>query len=92
VAKPCLWQVPFAEGIPSEGTSSACPEECITRSVILIINERGALSMANGGFKFLLLAFQFLVSLVLINLVFSMNLFRFRQLETYQHRSLIASR
>jgi hypothetical protein len=34
--------IPFAEGIPSEGTSSACPEECITRSVILNINERGS--------------------------------------------------
>jgi hypothetical protein len=46
------------------------------------------LSMANGGFMFLLLTFQFFVGLVFINLVYRMNLFRFQQFENYQRRSL----
>jgi len=48
----------------------------------------GTLSMANGGFRFLLLTFQYFVGWGLINLVISMNLFRFQQLENYQRRSL----
>jgi hypothetical protein len=44
--------------------------------------------MADGGFKFLLLTFQFLVGWEEINLVISLNSFRFKQLETYQRRSL----
>jgi hypothetical protein len=33
-------------------SSSACPDDLITRSVILNMNERGALSMACIGFDF----------------------------------------
>jgi hypothetical protein len=54
--------------------SSACPEECITRSVILIMNELTAKFMASIGFVF-------------NNLVISMNLFRFQHFESYQCRS-----
>jgi hypothetical protein len=45
--------------------------------------------MADCGFKFLLLAFQYLVGWGKINLVFSMNLFRLVHYETYQRRSLL---
>jgi hypothetical protein len=44
--------------------------------------------MAGGGFTFLLLPFQYLVDWEEINLVISMNSFRFQQLENYQRRSL----
>jgi len=44
--------------------------------------------MANGGLTFLLLPFQYLVGWDEINMVISMNLFRYQQLETYQRRSL----
>jgi hypothetical protein len=44
--------------------------------------------MANGGFKFLLLTFQYLVGWGIFNLVISKNSFRLVQLENYQRRSL----
>jgi hypothetical protein len=44
--------------------------------------------MACGGFWFLLLAFQYLVGLVKINLIISMNSFRLVHFENYQRRSL----
>jgi hypothetical protein len=44
--------------------------------------------MADGGFKFLLLTFQYLVGWGIINLVISMNSFRLSHIETYQRRSL----
>jgi hypothetical protein len=44
--------------------------------------------MANGGFRFLLLTFQYLVGLGIFNLVISMNVFRFVYIENYQRRSL----
>jgi hypothetical protein len=44
--------------------------------------------MANGGFKFLLLTFQYLVGWGIINLVISMNLFRWVHVESIQRRSL----
>jgi hypothetical protein len=44
--------------------------------------------MADGGFKFLLLTFQYLVGWGIFNLVISKNLFRFQHIETYQRRSL----
>jgi hypothetical protein len=44
----------------------------------------GTLSMANGGFRFLLLPFQYLVGWGIFNLVISMNLFRYRHYENYQ--------
>jgi hypothetical protein len=47
----------------------------------------GTLSMACGRFKFLLLPFQYLVGWEEINLVISMNLFRFVQIANYQRRS-----
>ena len=47
----------------------------------------GTLSMAGGGFKFLLLTFQYLVGWGIFNLVISMNLFRYQQFENYQRRS-----
>jgi len=46
------------------------------------------LSMANGGFRFLLLTFQYLVGWVVINLVYRMNSFRYQHFENYQRRSL----
>jgi len=49
-------------------------------------------SMANGGFKFLLLTFQCLVSWLQINLVISMNLFRLVYYKSIQRRSLCAVR
>ena len=44
--------------------------------------------MAGGGFKFLLLTFQYLVGWGIINLVISVNLFRWVHYENYQRRSL----
>jgi hypothetical protein len=44
--------------------------------------------MADGGFKFLLLTFQYLVGWGIFNLVISKNLVRFQQLASYQCRSL----
>jgi len=52
----------------------------------------GTLSMAGGGFRFLLLPFQYLVGWGLIKLVFSVNLFRLVQFESYQCGSLAAIR
>ena len=49
---------------------------------------RGALSMAGGGFTFLLLTFQYLIGWGIINLVISVNLFRFVYIENYQRRNL----
>jgi hypothetical protein len=46
------------------------------------------LSMAGGGFTFLLLTFQYLVGWEIVNLVISMNLFRLVHFENYQRRSL----
>jgi hypothetical protein len=37
----------------------------------------GTLSMANGGFRFLLLTFQYLVGSGIFNMVINMNSFRF---------------
>jgi hypothetical protein len=48
--------------------------------------------MAGGGFTFLLLPFHYLVGWGIINLVISMNLFRFQQLAGYRCRSLVAIR
>jgi hypothetical protein len=48
----------------------------------------GTLSMACGGFMFLLLPFQYLVGWGIFNLVISMNLFPFVYMENYQRRSL----
>jgi hypothetical protein len=48
--------------------------------------------MAGGGFKFLLLTFQYLVGWGLIKLVFSVNLFRLVHFESYQCGSLAAIR
>jgi hypothetical protein len=48
----------------------------------------GTLSMAGGGFKFLLLTFQYLVGWGIFNLVISINLFRYQQRDNYQRRSL----
>ena len=42
------------------------------------------LSIACGGFSFLLLPFQYLVGWGEINLVISMNLFHFQNIESYQ--------
>jgi hypothetical protein len=39
--------------------------------------------MANGGFEFLLLTFQYLVGWGIFNLVFIINLFRFVYIENY---------
>jgi hypothetical protein len=44
--------------------------------------------MANGGFRFLLLPFQYLVGWEKINLVISVNLFRWVQVESWSRRSL----
>jgi hypothetical protein len=44
--------------------------------------------MARGEFRFLLLAFHYIVGWEEINLVISMNLFRFVYFENYQRRSL----
>jgi hypothetical protein len=44
--------------------------------------------MANGGFKFLLLPFQYLVGWEEINLAISKNSFRLVYFENYQRRSL----
>jgi hypothetical protein len=52
----------------------------------------GANFMACGGFRFLLLTFQYLVGWGLIKLVVSMNLFRWVHYESYQRRSLTAVR
>jgi hypothetical protein len=41
------------------------------------ILERTAISIAGGGFRFLLLTFQYLVGWGIINLVISINLLRF---------------
>jgi hypothetical protein len=60
-------------GFATFGTSSVCPEESITRSVILIMNERGTLSMAS-------------ISFGLNNKLFSVNLFRYQHIESYQCR------
>jgi hypothetical protein len=48
--------------------------------------------MAGGGFKFLLVNFQYLVGWGIIKLVFSMNLFRLLYFESYQCGSLAAIR
>jgi len=45
--------------------------------------------MAIGGFKFLLLTFQCLVGLAVINLVYRMNLFRYQQFESYHLRAVV---
>jgi hypothetical protein len=47
--------------------------------------------MAGGGFVFLLLTFQYLVGWGFINMVFSVNLFRFQQFESYQRRSFLSA-
>jgi hypothetical protein len=44
--------------------------------------------MACGGFKFLLLTFQYLVGWGIFNLVISINLFRWVHVANYQRRSL----
>jgi hypothetical protein len=44
--------------------------------------------MANGGVKFLLLTFQYLVGWGIFNWVISENLFRWLHIESYQRRSL----
>jgi hypothetical protein len=61
------------------------PDNVIARSAIQI---NTANCMAVGGFKFLLLTFQYLVGWGIFNLVISMNLFRFQHIENYQRRSL----
>jgi hypothetical protein len=43
--------------------------------------------MAGGGFKFLLLTFQYLVGLGIFNLLISMNSFRLVHIESYQRCS-----
>ena len=43
--------------------------------------------MANGGLTFLLLPFQYLVGWEGINLVISVNSFRYQQIKSYQRRS-----
>jgi hypothetical protein len=48
----------------------------------------GTLVIACGGLTFLLSPFQYLVGWEEINLAISMNLFRFKQYENYQRRSL----
>jgi hypothetical protein len=48
--------------------------------------------MADGGFRFLLVAFQYLVGWGLINSVISMNLFSYQQIESIRWRSLVAIR
>jgi hypothetical protein len=48
--------------------------------------------MAGGGFRFLLVAFQYLVGWGFINLVLSMNLFRLVYFESYECGSLAAIR
>jgi hypothetical protein len=52
----------------------------------------GTLSMAGGGFKFLLLTFQYLVGWGIFNLVISTNLFRWVHVANLQCRSLTAVR
>jgi hypothetical protein len=46
------------EGVPSGQADSRRPENVIARSAIQI---KSTLSMADGGFRFLLLTFQYLV-------------------------------
>jgi hypothetical protein len=48
----------------------------------------GTLSMACGWFSFLLLGYLYIITLVFINFVFSMNLVRLVQFESYQCGSL----
>jgi hypothetical protein len=48
----------------------------------------GTLSMADGGFKFLLLTFQCLVGWEIFNLVISKNFFSRVHVAYYQRRSL----
>jgi hypothetical protein len=47
--------------------------------------------MAGGGFRFLLVTFQYFVGRGVIKLVFSMNLFRLVYFESYQCGSLAPS-
>jgi hypothetical protein len=48
----------------------------------------GTLSMAGGGLWFLLLRFLYFITQVVINFVFSMNLFRVVQFESIQRGQL----
>ena len=48
--------------------------------------------MAGGGFQFLLLRSLYFITLVFINFVFSMNLFRYQHVESFRWRSLCAIR
>jgi hypothetical protein len=52
----------------------------------------GAICIASGGLWFLLLPFQYLIGWGLIKMVFSVNLFRYQQFESYQRGSLAAIR
>jgi len=52
----------------------------------------GALRMACGGFQFSLYRSLYLITLIFINFVFSMNLFRVVQFESFHWRSLCAIR
>ena len=48
--------------------------------------------MAGGGFQFSLERYLYLITLVFINFIFSMNLFRLVHVESFQRRSLCAIR
>jgi hypothetical protein len=52
----------------------------------------GTLRMACGGISFLLINSLYLITLVFINFVFSMNLFRLVRFDGYQRSSLTAVR
>jgi hypothetical protein len=49
----------------------------------IILRAHCKIHSANGGLTFLLLPFEYLVGWGIINLVFSMNSFRYQQLENY---------
>jgi hypothetical protein len=80
VAKPCLWQIPLGQADPT----TSCETDFVEAGRMNV----GAIYMANGGFKVFIIQFLVPITLILINLVISMNLFSLVHFESMACRSL----